>query len=278
MLHLALKAFHPGEAAVSAAARRHDVEVPRDVRVPRPDRAPSSGSSCSSTSTRRACEQGINPFTHGSSVHTDVMKTEGAQAGARRSTASTRVRRRAPRRGEVARQGAHLLVPLGAAPLGSEEPAPGAVAPLQRAQAAAARRSACSRCRTGPSSTSGNTSTASSIPIVPLYFAAERPVVERDGTLIMVDDERMPLAPGEKPQMRKRALPHARLLSADRRGRERRRHAPAIIQEMLLAAHVRAPGPRDRPRRERPRWRRRSRRGTSDGPRRLHRRGHRRAI
>jgi sulfate adenylyltransferase subunit 2 len=40
------------------------------------------------------------------------------------------------------------------------------------------------------------------IPIVPLYFAAERPVVERDGTLIMVDDARMPLAPGERPQLR----------------------------------------------------------------------------
>ena len=37
------------------------------------------------------------------------------------------------------------------------------------------------------------------IPIVPLYYAAERPVVVRDGTLIMVDDERMPLKPGEKP-------------------------------------------------------------------------------
>lgn len=41
------------------------------------------------------------------------------------------------------------------------------------------------------------------IPIVPLYFAAPRPIVERDGTLIMVDDERMRLAPGEKPQMRR---------------------------------------------------------------------------
>src|SRR3954463_16201652 len=40
------------------------------------------------------------------------------------------------------------------------------------------------------------------IPIVPLYFAAERPVVERDGTLVMVDDERMRLKPGEKPDMR----------------------------------------------------------------------------
>ena len=41
------------------------------------------------------------------------------------------------------------------------------------------------------------------IPIVPLYFAAERPVVERDGTLIMVDDERLPLREGEQPMMRK---------------------------------------------------------------------------
>src|SRR5512143_1448986 len=39
------------------------------------------------------------------------------------------------------------------------------------------------------------------IPIVPLYLAAERPVVERDGTLIMVDDERMRLRPGEKPRL-----------------------------------------------------------------------------
>ena len=41
------------------------------------------------------------------------------------------------------------------------------------------------------------------IPIVPLYFAAERPVVDRDGTLIMVDDERMPLHPGEVPMLKK---------------------------------------------------------------------------
>ncbi|MBQ8469598.1 MAG: sulfate adenylyltransferase subunit CysD, partial [Clostridia bacterium] len=40
------------------------------------------------------------------------------------------------------------------------------------------------------------------IPIVPLYFAAERPVVERDGNLIMVDDDRMRLEPGETPELR----------------------------------------------------------------------------
>ncbi len=41
------------------------------------------------------------------------------------------------------------------------------------------------------------------IPIVPLYFAAERPVVERSGTLILVDDDRLPLLPGEKPMLKK---------------------------------------------------------------------------
>lgn len=41
------------------------------------------------------------------------------------------------------------------------------------------------------------------IPVVPLYFAAERPVVERSGNLIMIDDERMRLRPGEKPQMKR---------------------------------------------------------------------------
>jgi sulfate adenylyltransferase subunit 2 len=72
------------------------------------------------------------------------------------------------------------------------------------------------------------------IPIVPLYFAAERPVVERDGMLIMVDDARMPLEPGEKPQLKKVRfrtlgcfpLTGAILSEADT--------LTAIIQEMLL--------------------------------------------
>ncbi len=69
---------------------------------------------------------------------------------------------------------------------------------------------------------------------MPLYFSAARPVVERDGSLIMVDDDRMPLKPGEVADDEEGALPHARLLSAHRRGRVRCRHAAAIIQEMLL--------------------------------------------
>ena len=73
------------------------------------------------------------------------------------------------------------------------------------------------------------------IPIVPLYFAAERPVVERDGNLIMVDDDRFRLRPGEVPQMRSirfrtqgcYPLTGAIESTADT--------LPAIIQEMLLA-------------------------------------------
>ena len=72
------------------------------------------------------------------------------------------------------------------------------------------------------------------IPIVPLYFAAERPVVERDGTLIMVDDERMPLHPGEKPALKKvrfRTLGCYPLTGAVESEADT---LPAIIQEMLL--------------------------------------------
>jgi sulfate adenylyltransferase subunit 2 len=73
------------------------------------------------------------------------------------------------------------------------------------------------------------------IPIVPLYFAAERPVVERDGILIMVDDERLPLRPGEKPAMkfvRFRTLGCYPLSGAVE---SRADTLPAVIQEMLLA-------------------------------------------
>jgi sulfate adenylyltransferase subunit 2 len=72
------------------------------------------------------------------------------------------------------------------------------------------------------------------IPIVPLYFAAERPVVERDGALIMVDDERLPLRPGEKAQLRTvrfRTLGCYPLTGAIESEADT---LPKIIQEMLL--------------------------------------------
>jgi sulfate adenylyltransferase subunit 2 len=75
---------------------------------------------------------------------------------------------------------------------------------------------------------------AENIPIVPLYFAAERPVVTRDGQLIMVDDDRMPLLPGETPMMKQvrfRTLGCYPLTGAIESDAVT---LPAIIQEMLL--------------------------------------------
>lgn len=76
-----------------------------------------------------------------------------------------------------------------------------------------------------------------SIPIVPLYFAAERPVVERDGTLIMVDDERMRLLPGEQPRLERvrfRTLGCYPLTGAVP---SRALTLPEIIREMLLTKY-----------------------------------------
>ena len=73
------------------------------------------------------------------------------------------------------------------------------------------------------------------IPIVPLYFADVRPVVERDGTLIMVDDERMRLRPGEEPMMKRvrfRTLGCYPLTGAIESNATT---LPEIIEEMLLA-------------------------------------------
>ncbi|MGZ6016753.1 MAG: sulfate adenylyltransferase subunit CysD, partial [Phenylobacterium sp.] len=73
------------------------------------------------------------------------------------------------------------------------------------------------------------------IPIVPLYFAAERPVVERDGNLIMVDDERMRLRPGEVPQMRSIRFRTQGCYPLTGAVESTADTLPLIIQEMLLA-------------------------------------------
>ena len=73
------------------------------------------------------------------------------------------------------------------------------------------------------------------IPMVPLYLAAPRPVVERDGTLLMVDDDRFPLAPGERPEMRSvrfRTLGCYPLTGAVE---SKAATLPEVIQEMLVA-------------------------------------------
>lgn len=146
-------------------------------------------------------ERGINPFDHGSATHTDMWKTEGlkqaldlhgfdlAFGGARRDEEKSRAKERV----FSIRSAQHRWDPK-----------------LQRPELwhlYNARKAPGESVRVFPISNWTELDIwqyihREQIPIVPLYFAAERPVVERDGALIMVDDDRMKLAPGEEPQMR----------------------------------------------------------------------------
>ena len=75
------------------------------------------------------------------------------------------------------------------------------------------------------------------IDIVPLYFAAERPIVERDGMLIMVDDDRIPLAEDEKPEVRSVRFRTLGCYPLSGAIESTASTLPAIIQEMLVATH-----------------------------------------
>ncbi|MCK7501348.1 MAG: phosphoadenosine phosphosulfate reductase family protein [Comamonadaceae bacterium] len=147
--------------------------------------------------------------------------TCGRPQGLKQALDQLRLRRRLRRRAAATRRRSRakeriFSLPHRAAPLGPEEPAPRAVEPVQRAQAQGRVDPRLPALATGPSSTSGSTSTWRTSPSCRSTSPAERPVVERDGTLIMVDDERMPLQPGEAPMMKQGALPHAGLLPAVR--------------------------------------------------------------
>jgi sulfate adenylyltransferase subunit 2 len=145
--------------------------------------------------------RGIGPFTHGPAVHTDVMKTEAlkqaldlyrfdvAFGGARRDEEKSRAKERIV----SVRSPQHRWDPKQQRP------------ELWRLYNT--RKTKGESLRVFPLSNWTELDIwqyihSQNIPIVPLYFAAMRPVVERDGTLIMVDDDRMPLRPGEVPQPR----------------------------------------------------------------------------
>jgi sulfate adenylyltransferase subunit 2 len=146
-------------------------------------------------------ERGINPFDHGSAVHTDMWKTQGlkqaldlyrfdvAFGGARRDEERSRAKERV----FSIRSAAHRWDPKAQRPelwhLYNARIRPGEgvrVFPLSNWTELDVWRYI----------------QREEIPIVPLYFAAPRPVVRRDGALIMVDDGRMPLEPGEVPRRR----------------------------------------------------------------------------
>jgi sulfate adenylyltransferase subunit 2 len=176
---------------------------------------------------------GINPFTHGSQVHTDVMKTQAlkqaldkygfdaAFGGARRDEEKSRAKERV----FSFRSAAHRWDPKQQRP--------------ELWSLYNARTHPGESLRVFPLSNWTELDVwqyidLEKIPIVPLYFAAERPVVERDGALIMVDDERLPLRPGEKAQLRTvrfRTLGCYPLTGAIESEADT---LPKIIQEMLL--------------------------------------------
>ncbi|MEH6643956.1 sulfate adenylyltransferase subunit CysD [Vreelandella glaciei] len=178
-------------------------------------------------------EKDINPFTHGSAIHTDIMKTEGlkqaldkygfdaAFGGARRDEEKSRAKERI----FSFRTAQHRWDPKNQRP--------------ELWKLYNTRKNGKESIRVFPISNWTELDIwqyiyLQNIPIVPLYYAAERPVVERDGALIMVDDERMPLEPGEVPMMRKvrfRTLGCYPLTGAIESEADT---LPAIIQEMLL--------------------------------------------
>ncbi len=232
MLHLAQKAFYPAKPPfpllhVDTTWKFKDMYAFRDRM------AKESGMRLIVHVNQEGLALGINPFTHGSAVHTDVMKTQAlkqaldkygfdaAFGGARRDEEKSRAKERV----FSFRSAQHRWDPKNQRP------------ELWRVYNA--RKHKGESMRVFPLSNWTELDVwqyiyLQNIPIVPLYFAKERPVVERDGTLIMVDDERMPLAKGEVPMMRCvrfRTLGCYPLTGAIESKADT---LPAIIQEMLL--------------------------------------------
>ena len=233
MLHLARKAFYPTPPPfpllhVDTTWKFRDMYVERD-RVAR-----EAGMDLLVHQNPEAAALGINPFDHGSQIHTDMWKTQGlkqaldkygfdaAFGGARRDEEKSRAKERI----FSFRSAQHRWDPKHQRP--------------ELWQLYNARMHKGESIRVFPLSNWTELDVwqyiyLENIPIVPLYFAAERPVVERDGTLIMVDDPRMPLKDGEVPTLRKvrfRTLGCYPLSGAIESSADT---LPAIIQEMLLA-------------------------------------------
>jgi sulfate adenylyltransferase subunit 2 len=145
--------------------------------------------------------QGINPVDSGSRVHTDVMKTQGlkqaldkykfdaAFGGARRDEEKSRAKERV----FSLRSAEHRWDPK------NQRPEPWRLYNTRKRPGESFRVFPLSN---WTEADVWDYILQENIPVVPLYFAALRPVVERDGALIMRDDERLPLKPGEEPQMR----------------------------------------------------------------------------
>jgi len=199
MLHLARKAFYPSPPPfpllhVDTTWKFQDMYALRDRM------AKESGMELLVYHNPEAQEKGINPFDHGP-LHTDMWKTEGlkqaltkwgfdaAFGGARRDEEKSRAKERI----FSFRTASHGWDPKNQRP--------------ELWNLYNARKNRGESIRVFPISNWTELDVwqyihLNDIPIVPLYFAAKRPTVERDGMLVMVDDERFPLLPGEEPVMR----------------------------------------------------------------------------
>ncbi len=201
MLDLALRAFHPAKPPfpflhVDTTWKFRDMITFRD-RI-----AAESGLDLLVHTNPEGLAMGINPFDHGSEVHTHVMKTvalkqaldehgfDAAFGGARRDEEKSRAKERI----FSIRSAQHSWDPKNQRP--------------ELWHTYNARKRPGESLRVFPLSNWTELDVwlyihLHQIPIVPLYLAAERPVVERDGMLIMVDDDRMRLAPGETPMLKR---------------------------------------------------------------------------
>ena len=233
MLQLARKAFHP---AVPPFPLLH-VDTTWKFQAMyemREKMAAESGMELLVHQNPECVELGINPFDHGSAVHTDMWKTAGlkqaldlhgfdvAFGGARRDEEKSRAKERI----FSIRSAQHRWDPKQQRP------------ELWRTYNV--RRNVGESVRVFPLSNWTELDVwqyihLEGIPIVPLYLAAPRPVVERDGALIMVDDDRLPLRPGEQPELRSvrfRTLGCYPLTGAIE---SEASTLTAVIREMLLA-------------------------------------------
>jgi sulfate adenylyltransferase subunit 2 len=233
MLHLALKAFHPARLPFPLLHVDTTWKF-REMYAFRDRMAAQLGLDLIVHHNPECVAMGVNPFTHGSGVHTDMWKTEGlkqaldlhrfdaAFGGARRDEERSRAKERI----FSVRSDQHRWDPKQQRP------------ELWRVYNT--RLGPRESVRVFPLSNWTELDVwqyihLEEIPIVPLYLAARRPTVERDGTLIMVDDDRMPLEPGEtavQRTVRFRTLGCYPLTGAIESSATT---LPQIIQEMLLA-------------------------------------------
>jgi len=232
MLHLALKAFAPGKMPFPLMHVDTTWKFGEMIKF-RDKMAEKCGFELIVHINEEGVKAGINPFSSGSAKHTDVMKTEGlkqalnkykfdaAFGGARRDEEKSRAKERV----YSFRDKNHRWDPK-----------------VQRPELWNIYNSKIDQgesIRVFPLSNWTELDIwqyiyMENIDIVPLYYADVRPVVERNGTLIMVDDDRMPLLPGEVPQMKSvrfRTLGCYPLTGAVE---STAKTLPEIIQEMLL--------------------------------------------